>query len=243
MANRKIVSRMFPPEMIDLGLYDELMPEEIFQQHCRIILGGSRRVEDVACSLREIYQKRGWRHGYKSFDHFVREKLGYSPRYAYLLISGLSVKDTLIKAFENEGRPEMAETIGQMPDRKAAVLAALADDTIPGEEPRIKQFAETVGVERIAKMRRGELEEEVRAYRDHAANANEHQRPASKPTMNIEEQQAEYLLDRARTLVNQAEQKLQELARQRREPFFPSLRNSATKLMDEVMKLDILLNA
>ncbi|MHB1681932.1 MAG: hypothetical protein ACYCYO_03775 [Bacilli bacterium] len=243
MAKRKIVSRMLPPEMIDLRLYDELMPEEIFQQHCRIILGGSRRVEDVACSLRDIYQKRGWRHGYKSFDHFVRQKLSYTPQYAYLLISGLSVKDVLIKAFENEGRPEMAETIGQMSDRKAAVLAVLSEDTIPGEEPMIKQFAETVGVERIAKMRRDDLEEEVRAYRDHAANADEHRRPASKPTTNIEEQRVEYLLDRARTLVTQTEQKLQVLARQRSEPFPPSMCSSVTKLKDEVMKLDILLNA
>ena len=238
MATRKIVSRMLPPEMIDLSLYDELMTEEVFKGHCQIIMNGSRRVEDVACSLRDIYQKRGWRHGYKSFDHFVRQKLGFTPRYAYLLISGLSVKDTLIKAFENEGRPAAAETIGQMPDRKAAVLALLAEDTIPGEEPMIKQFAETVGVEQIAKMRRDELEEEVRAYRDHAANAGEQRRPASKPTTSIDEQRVEYLLDRARTLVAQAEQKLQGLALQRRESLIPSVCSSVTRLKDEVMKLD-----
>ena len=224
--------------MIDLELFDELMPEEIFRRNCQIIMNGSRRVEDVACALRDIYRKRGWRHGYRSFDHFVRQKLGYTPRYAYLLISGLSVKDTLIKAFENEGRPAAAETIGQMPDRKAAVLAILAEDTIPGEEPTIKQFVETVGVEQIAKMRRGELEEEVRAYRDHAADVGEHRRPVSKPTTSIDEQRVEYLLDRARTLVTQAEQKLQELALQRREPLIPSVCSSMTKLKDEVMKLD-----
>ncbi len=229
--------------MIDLSLYDELMTEEIFKGHCQIILGGSRRVEDVARSLRDIYRKQGWRHGYKSFDHFVRQKLGFTPQYAYLLISGLSVKDTLIKAFENEGRPAAAETIGQMPDRKAAVLAVLAEDTIPGEEPMIKRFAETVGVEQIAKMRRDDLAEEVRAYRDHAANAGEQRRSAPKPTTSIDEQRVEYLLDRARALVTQAEEKLQELALQRSKPLLPSVCSSMTKLKDEVMKLEIFFNA